>query len=63
MWDLFLMKKLIKNKIDGSINSTYIYYSQQKVHICDYCSLNSNSNTPKRVKTKKRTKRSLEMQT
>ena len=53
MWDPFLIKKLIKNEIDGSINSTYIHYSQQKVHICGYCSLNSNSNTPKRVKQKK----------
>ena len=68
MWDLFLMKKLIKNEIYGSMNSAYVYCSLQKVNICGYCSLNSNRNTPKRVKTKKkkkkkRTKRSLETQT
>ena len=66
MWDLFLMKKLIKNKICGSMNSAYMHDSLQKVNICGYCSLNSNRNTPKCVKTKKkkkRTKRSLETQT
>ena len=67
MWDPFLMKKLIKNEICGSVNSAYVHCSLQKVNICGYCSLNSNRNTPKRVKTKKkkkkRTKRSLETQT
>ena len=51
------MKKLIKNEIDGSINSTYVHCSPQKVHLCDYCSLNSDRNTPKRVKKKKNNKR------
>ena len=64
MWDPFLMKKLIKNEICGSVNSVYVHCSLQKVNICGYCSLNSNRNTPKRVKKKKkRTKRSLETQT
>ena len=59
------MKKLIKNEIDGSINGTYVHCLPQKVNIYGYCSLNSNRNTPKRVKTnkKKGTKRSLETQT
>ena len=57
MWDPFLMKKLIKNEICGSINSAYMHCSLQKVNICGYCSLNSNRNTPKRVKTKKKTKK------
>ena len=67
------MKKLIKNEICGSINSAYVHYSRQKVNICDYCLLNSNRNTPRRVKTKKKkkkkkkkkreTKHSLETQT
>ena len=52
MWDPFLMKKLIKNEICGSMNSAYMHCSRQKVNICGYCSLNSNRNTPKRVKTK-----------
>ena len=65
MWDPFLMKKLIKNEICGSVNSAYVHCSPQKVNICGYCSLNSNRNTPKRVEKKKRkgTKRSLETQT
>ena len=57
MWDPFLMKKLIKNEICGSVNSTYVHYSLHKVNICDYCSLNSNRNTPKRVKKKKKKKK------
>ena len=52
MWDPFLMKKLIKNEICGSINSAYD--SLQKVN---YCSLNNNRNTPKRVKTKNKKKK------
>ena len=56
------MKKLIKNEICGSVNSIYVHSiyvhcSRQKVNICDYCSLNSNRNTPKRVKKKKKKKR------
>ena len=51
------MKKLIKNEIYGSVNSAYVHCSLQKVNICDYCSLNSNRNTPKRVKTKKTKKK------
>ena len=50
------MKKLIKNEICGSVNSAYIYCLRQKVNICSYCSLNSNRNTPKRVKKKKKKK-------
>ena len=57
MWDPFLMKKLIKNKICGFVNSAYIYCSLQKVNICGYCLLNSNCNTPKRVKKKKKKKK------
>ena len=57
MCDPFLMKKLIKNEIYGSVNSAYIHCSRQKVNICGYCSLNSNRNTPKRVKTKKKKKK------
>ena len=57
MWDPFLMKKLIKNEICGSVNSAYVYCSLQKVNICGYCSLNSNRNTPKCVKTKKKKKK------
>ena len=54
MWGLFLMKKLIKNEIYGSVNSAYVHCSLQKVNICSYCSLNSNRNTPRRVKKKKK---------
>ena len=57
MWDPFLMKKLIKNKICGSVNSIYIHCSLQKVNLCCYCLLNSNRNTPKRVKKKKEQKK------
>ena len=57
MWDPFLMKKLIKNEICGSVNSAYVHCSLQKVNICGYCSLNSNRNTPKCVKTKKKKKK------
>ena len=57
MWDPFLMKKLIKNEICGSVNSAYVHCSLQKVSICDYCSLNSNRNTPRRVKKKKKKKK------
>ena len=56
MWDQFLMKKLIKNEICGSVNSAYVHCSLQKVNICGYCSLNSNRNTPRRVKKKKKKK-------
>ena len=51
------MKKLIKNEICGSVNSAYVHCSPQKVNICGYCSLNSNRNTPKRVKKKKKKKK------
>ena len=54
MWDPFLIKKLIKNEICGFINSAYMHCLLQKVNICDYCSLNSNRNTPKRVRKKKK---------
>ena len=61
------MEKLIKNEICGSVNSAYVHCSWQKVNIYGYCSLNSNRNTPKRVKKKKKkkkgTRRSLETQT
>ena len=60
MWDPFLMKKLIKNEICGSVNSAYVHCLRQKVNICGYCSLNSNCNTPRRVKTKKKRKRKKE---
>ena len=50
------MKKLIKNEICGSVNSAYIHCSLQKVNICGYCSMNSNRNTPKRVRKKKKKK-------
>ena len=60
MWDPFLMKKLIKNEICGSVNSAYVHCLRQKVNICGYCSLNSNRNTPRRVKTKKKRKRKKE---
>ena len=33
MWDPFLMKKLIKNEIYGSVNSAYVHCSLQKVNI------------------------------
>ena len=51
------MKKLIKNEICGSMNSAYMHCSRQKDNICGYCSLNSNRNTPKRVKTKTKKKK------
>ena len=51
------MKKLIKNEICGSVNSAYMHCLRQKVNIYGYCSLNSNHNTPKRVKTKKKKKK------
>ena len=60
MWDPFLMKKLIKNEICGSVNSAYVHCLRQKVNICGYCLLNSNRNTPRRVKTKKKRKRKKE---
>ena len=56
IWDPFLIKKLIKNEICGSVNSAYVHCSLQKVSICDYCSLNSNRNTPRRVITKNKNK-------
>ena len=57
MWDPFLMKKLIKNEIYGFMNSAYVHCSLHKVNICGYCLLNSNRNTPRRVKTKKKEKK------
>ena len=42
LWDPFLMKKLIKNEICGSMNSAHVHCSLQKVNICGYCSMNSN---------------------
>ena len=42
LWDPFLMKKLIKNEIYGSVNSAHVHCSLQKVNICGYCSMNSN---------------------
>ena len=63
MCDPFLMKKLIKNEIYGSVNSAYVHRSLQEVNICGYCSLNSNRNTPKRVKKKNAWKRRLGIQT
>ena len=51
------MKKLIKNEIYGSINSTHIHCSLQKVSIYSYCSINSNAILQKRVKTKKKEKK------
>ena len=35
-WDPFLMKKLIKNIICGSVNSAYVHCSRQKVNNCGY---------------------------
>ena len=43
-WDPFLMKKLLKSVICGSVNSAYIHCSCEKVNICGYCSMNSNRN-------------------
>ena len=36
-WDLFLMKKLMKSEICGSINSAQIHCSLRKVNIYGYC--------------------------
>ena len=47
-------EKLIKNEICRFINSIYMHGLLQKVNICGYCSLNSNRNTPRRVKKKKK---------
>ena len=57
MWDQFLMKKLIKNEICGSVNSAYVHCSRQEVNICGYCSLNSKRNTPKTRENKKKKKK------
>ena len=46
-----------KNEICGPVNSAYVHCSLQKVNICGYCLLNSNRNTPKRVKKKKKKKK------
>ena len=40
-WDPFLMKKLLKSGICGSMNSTWCTVCCRKVNICGYCSLNS----------------------
>ena len=59
-WDPFLMKKLIKNEICVSVNSTQIYCSRRKVNICGYCSCTVHWTVtaflPKRVKKKKKKK-------
>ena len=64
LWDPFLMKKLIKNEICGSVNSAHKHCSQQKVNIYDYCLKKTNRNTPKtreNLKKKKEQKRRVEM--
>ena len=53
-WDPFLMKKLIKNEICGSINSARIQCSLEKVNIYGYCSLNSSRIPPKTRERKKK---------
>ena len=55
-WDPFLMKKLIKNEICGSVNSAQMHCSLKKVNICDYCSLNSSRTPPKTRENKKKKK-------
>ena len=57
-WDPFLMKKLLKNEICGSVNSTQCIVRHGKVNLCGYCSWNSTwtvtafpeTSTPKRKK-------------
>ena len=56
-WDPFLMKKLIKNEICGSVNSAYMHCSLKKVNICGYCSLNSSRTPPKTRENKKKKKK------
>ena len=53
-WDPFLMKKLLKSEICGSINSAHTHCSLGKVNICDYCSLNSGHIPPKMRENKKK---------
>ena len=48
------MKKLIKNEICGSVNSTQMHCSLGKVNICGYCSLNSSRAPPKTRENKKK---------
>ena len=50
------MKKLIKNEICGSINSTRMHCLLKKVNICGYCSLNSSRIPPKTREKKKKKK-------
>ena len=60
-WDSFLMKKLIKNEICGSVNSARMHCSLGKVNICGYCSCTVHWTVAallqKRVKTKKKKER------
>ena len=73
-WDPFLMKKLIKNEICGSVNSAQMhcslkkvnicgYCSLKKVNICGYCSLNSSRTPPKTRENKKKKKKKNKTQT
>ena len=55
LWNPFLMKKLLKSEICGSINSAQMHYSLWKsqslqLMFNEQC-MNSNRITPKRVKT------------
>ena len=60
-WDPFLMKKLLKSGICGSMNSTLIHCllqkSQHLLLLFNEQYINSNHITPKRVKKKKKKKR------
>ena len=57
-WDPFLMKKLLKSEICGSIINAQMHCSPEKVNICGYCSLNSRRIPPKsREKEKKKKKK------
>ena len=60
-WDPFLMKKLIKNEICGSVNSAQMHCSLGKVNICGYCSCTVHWTVAaflqKRVKTKQKKKK------
>ena len=56
-WDPFLMKKLIKNEICGSVNSAHMHCSLKKVNICGYCLLNSSRTLPKTRENKKKKKK------
>ena len=51
------MKKLIKNEICGSINSTRMHCLLKNVNICGYCSLNSSRIPPKTREKKKKKKK------